>query len=231
MDEKQEFEMTEALKALRTNIMFSMNQREHKRIIYTSAVPMEGKTSTSVNFSVILAQTGAKVVLIDADMRKPSVHKILGIGKPERGLSNVLSDGKLENALIQSGYENLSVMLAGPQPPNPAELLGGKYIEVLFSYLEKRFDYIVIDTPPVNIITDALVLAEHNCSFVLVAHENFSDHREVRRALKSIELVNGDLIGAVLVNSNHAISSSRKGGDGYYYGYKRKKTGRKEKAC
>ena len=74
VDEKQEFEMTEALKALRTNIMFSMNQREHKRIIYTSAVPMEGKTSTSVNFSVILAQTGAKVVLIDADMRKPSVH-------------------------------------------------------------------------------------------------------------------------------------------------------------
>lgn len=82
-----------------------------------------------------------------------------------------------------------------------------------------------------GIITDALVLAEHNCSFVLVAHENFSDHREVRRALKSIELVNGDLIGAVLVNSNHAISSNRKGGDGYYYGYKRKKTGRKEKAC
>ena len=100
-DETQEFEMLEALRGLRTNIMFSMNQRKHKRIIYTSAVPMEGKTSTSIDFSIILARTGLKVVLIDADMRKPNVHKVLGIGKSKRGLSNALNDGCFENVLLQ----------------------------------------------------------------------------------------------------------------------------------
>ncbi len=218
---EKEFRTTEALKALRTNIIFSMNQREHKRLIFTSAVPMEGKTETAVNFSIILAQTGARVVLIDADMRKPNIHKMFRIKKGCRGLAEVLNENNVQDAVMQTKYENLFLLLAGEHlPPNPAELLGGRYIETMMKILEDNFDYIIIDTPPVNIITDALVLTKCFCSFIMVMREGYSDHKEVKKALKSLELVNADLIGAVLVGSGCMDVSSKNRYGKYHYEYK-----------
>ena len=219
VDPSKEFEFMEALKTFRTNVEFCLKQRENNRIVVTSAVPMEGKTAVSVNFAITLAQTGAKVVLIEGDMRKPSMHKVFGIERTDKGLSSILSEGSFEEAVRNTPYKNLCLILAGSKPPNPAELMGGKYMGPMLEMLEKKFDYIVIDTPPVNLITDALVIAKYKCSYILVARENYSDHREVKRTMRSLQLVGADIMGGVLVNSSHAISSTKKGGGYYYYGY------------
>ena len=219
IDVEKEFEATEAFKALRTNVVFSMNQRDHKRIFFTSSVPNEGKTSTICNFAIILAQTGAKVLLIDGDMRNPKVHRIFNHKKPKEGLSTVLSTGNLEGTIIKSKYENLYLMFAGMTPPNPTELLGGKYAEEVFNTLEDAYDYVLVDTPPINLITDALVLNKYNFSMVMVIRESYSDHREIQKALKSAELVGTDVIGTVLIGSTHALTAVKKDGYGYGYGY------------
>lgn len=219
VDPSKEFEFMEALKTLRTNVEFCLKQREKKRIVVTSAVPMEGKTAVSVNFAITLAQTGASVVLVEGDMRKPSMHRVFGVERTEKGMSSILSEGTFDGAIQYTPYKNLFLILAGSNPPNPAELLGGKYMGPMLEMLEKKFDYIVIDTPPVNLITDALVIAKYKCSYILVTRENYSDHREVKRTMRSLQLVGADIMGGVLVNSSHAISSVKKGGGYYYYGY------------
>ena len=224
IDTEREFEATEAYKSLRTNITFSMSQREHKRILFTSSVPMEGKTSTISNFAVILAQTGYKVLLIDADMRMSRLHQYFGVPKGQYGLSSVLSTGNFDKSIIESKYENLSLMLAGLTPPNPTELLEGKYTKAFFDKVEEYFDYILVDTPPINMMTDALILKKYDFSMVLVARESFSDHRNIQKAIKNIEMVGGDLIGMVLIGSQE-MSTNKKEGYGYgYYGYGAKKT-------
>ncbi len=212
-----EFEAVEAYKSLRTNITFSMSQREHKRILFTSAVPMEGKTSTICNFAVVLAQAGYKVLLIDGDMRQSRVHSYFKMAKGKHGLSSVLSTGKLENCSVDSGYPNLTLMFAGMTPPNPAELLEGKFAQQFFDGVEEYFDYVLVDTPPVGIMTDALILKKYDFSMVLVSRESYSDHRDVQAAIKAIQMVGGDLIGSVLIGSKSALASKK---DGYKYGYK-----------
>ncbi len=231
IDTEKEFEAGEAFKALRTNITFSMSQREHKRILFTSSVPAEGKTSTICNFAIVLAQTGSKVILIDGDMRNPKVHKIFGYHKTRKGLSTVLSTGSFEGSVVNSKYENLDLMFAGMTPPNPTELFEGKYAESFFDKLEQYYDYVLVDTPPVNLITDALVLNKYNFATIMVLREGYSDHREIQKAIKSIQLVGSDLIGAILIGSNHALTAVKKEGYGYgyrygygygnYYGYKK----------
>ena len=219
-----EFEVTEAFKSLRTNITFSMSQREHKRILFTSSVPMEGKTSTICSFAVILAQAGYKVLLIDGDMRASRVHHYFGSTKTKEGLSTVLSTGNIDKCIYKSQYPNLDLMFAGMTPPNPAELLEGKYTESFLEEMEKYYDYILLDTPPINLLTDALIMKKYYFSMVMVIRENYSDHRDVQKAMKAIELVGGDLIGSVLIGSKNAFISKKKDGYGYdygYYGYKR----------
>lgn len=219
---ERDFELREALKTLRTNIMFCISQREKRRILFTSAVPMEGKSSLIVDFAIVLAQTGAKFVLVDGDMRQPNVHRILKCPRKKRGLSSALAYREAEIEITETGYPNLSLLQAGAQPPNPTELLGGIYMEELLQRLETRFDYILLDTPPVNLVADALEASKYNFGIIMVIRENYSEHREFQEALKAVERVGGDLMGAVLVESKHAIQSGKSGYGYHGYGNKKK---------
>lgn len=219
VDMENEFEVVEAYKLLRTNITFSMSQREHKRILFTSSVPMEGKTTTICNFAVVLAQAGYRVLLIDGDMRNPRVHKNFGLTNTKHGFSSVLSTGVCDDSIVESKYKNLSLMFAGITPPNPTELLEGRYTAAFFDEVEKYFDYVLVDTPPITFMTDALILKKYDFSMVLVMREGYSDHREVQKSMKSIKMVGGDLIGSVLIGSKNAFVSAKKDKYGYNYRY------------
>jgi succinoglycan biosynthesis transport protein ExoP len=161
-------QMAESYRALRTSLLLSNLGAPPKVIMVTSALPQEGKTTTSINCAVVLAQKGIRVLLIDADLRRPSIHKTLGMG-PRSGLSNVLTgSATLENAIARSSIlPNLDILPAGTPPPNPAELLASTNMRDVLEQLRARYDHIVVDTPPTLSVTDAVVLSpradSHRC--------------------------------------------------------------------
>lgn len=211
VDDNENFLFVEAFKTLRTNLSFSLAARENHRLAVTSSLESEGKSVVSLNLSYVLSQTGKKVCLIDADMRSPKVHKYLGV-KNGPGLSGILSGQEsVENCIVKTPYENLFVIRAGLIPPNPAELLNSKFTDPFLKLLDEMFDYVVIDTPPINVVSDALVIASHNTGLLFVVRENASLHEEFKKSLRSIEMSNIDLIGVVI---NDAAVENKSGG--YY---------------
>ena len=208
LDSEKNFLFTEAFKTLRTNLSFCMSSRENHRIAVTSSLPSEGKSLVSINLAYVLAENGNKVCLVDADMRSPKVHKYLKI-KNDIGLSNLLSgQTELEKCLFRTKYENLYVIKAGALPPNPAELLNGKYMDALLESLEKIFDYVIMDTPPMNIVSDAMVGAD-------------SLHSEFKESLRNIEMANLDLLGVVVNDAALEPKGGRYGKYRRYGKYKR----------
>src|SRR5439155_10880764 len=148
--------VSEAYKALRTNLLFSSVDRELKTIVITSAVPNEGKSRTAANLAVVLAQAGHSTLLVDADFRRPSQHRVFGRVR-NIGLSNLIVQDIPESALLvpDEQVKDLVVLASGPTPPNPSELLGSAQMKAVLAKLRKNFDYVVLDTPPVNYVTDA----------------------------------------------------------------------------
>lgn len=221
LDAEKNFLFKEAFKTLRTNLSFCMSSRENRRIAVTSSLPSEGKSLVSINLAYVLAEAGNKVCLVDADMRSPKIHKYLKI-KNDIGLSNLLSgQSVLENCLFRTKYENLFVIKAGALPPNPAELLNGKYVDALFDSLEEKFDFIVIDTPPMNIVSDAMVVASHKAAILFVVRENDSLHSEFKESLRNIEMANLDLLGVVVNDAALEPKGGRYGKYRKYGKYKR----------
>ena len=150
---------TEAYRVLRTNIHYTTAEDELRSLMFTSAGPGEGKSTTSANTAIVMAQSGKKVVLVDCDLRKPSQHRVWQLERAS-GVTNVLVENwKIDDVLIPTKVPNLSVILSGPIPPNPAELLGtAKYVKFIES-LKERFDIVIIDAPPTIAVTDASVIA------------------------------------------------------------------------
>ena len=178
----------------------------------TSALPQEGKTTTSINTAVVLAQKGVRVLLIDADLRRPSIHKTLGMG-PHSGLSNVLTGStKLENAITSTTVlPNLFVLPAGTPPPNPAELLASANMRDVLSQLREQYDHIVIDTPPSLSVTDAVVLSPRADAVVLVIRSGQTTKQALRRSRDILTQVNAKVVGVLL----NAVDLSSP--DYYYY--------------
>src|SRR5579862_318353 len=161
-------EISEAYRTLRTSILLSTAGQPPQVLVFTSALPQDGKTMTSVNISLIMAKQGKRVLLVDADMRRPSVHKSFGI-RPPAGLSNVLSGGaKWQDAAQPTMEPNLTVLAAGPLPPHPSALLGSGMMQDLIRDWRKHFDHVIIDTPPVLSVTVAVLLAVQADSVTLV---------------------------------------------------------------
>jgi len=169
ISENSNFALSEAFKAIRTNLTFALpNHLKCKKIMFTSAYPSEGKTTVSSNTAITIAQTEAKVLLIDADLRKPKSHTKFGI-ENRVGLSNVLSGMvDVRDAITPSGRLNLWCMTAGVIPPNPAELLSSEKMRETLELLETMFDYIIIDTSPINLVSDALDISAMVDGVVLV---------------------------------------------------------------
>ncbi len=205
------FYVVEAYKAMRTNLIFSLSTSDKKIFAVSSANPGDGKSTTSANIAIALSQLSNKVILIDGDMRKPVQHKIFKT-KNVTGLSSVL--GKMNSTrecIRQSGVENLDIMTAGPQPPNPSELLASSQMEKLIAELSEKYDYIIIDTPPVNVVTDAMSIGKYVSGILLVMRYGGTTFDEASNAIRKIEFAEMNMLGFVL---NYV---QRRHGTGSYY--------------
>ena len=205
-------QMAESYRALRTSLLLTSLGAPPKTILITSALPREGKTTTSINTAIVLAQKGVRVLLVDADLRRPSIHKALGLG-PRTGLSNVLTGGAtLQQATVRSSLlPNLYVLPAGTPPPNPAELMASAQMASLLAELREQYDHIVVDTPPTLSVTDAVVLSTRADAVVLVIRSSQTTKPALRRSREILAQVNARVAGVLLnaVNLNSA--------DYYYY--------------
>ena len=205
-------QMAESYRALRTSLLLSSLGAPPKVIMITSALPQEGKTTTSINCAVVLAQKGIRVLLIDADLRRPSIHKTLGMG-PRSGLSNVLTgSATLQQAISRSPMlPNLAVLPAGTPPPNPAELLASTNMRDVLEELRGQYDHIVLDTPPTLSVTDAVVLSPRADAIVLVIRSGQTTKHALRRCRDILMQVNAKVSGVLL----NAVDLSSP--DYYYY--------------
>lgn len=222
-DKKMPFYITESYKTMRNNLIFSLSTAKQKVFAVSSATPGEGKSTTSANIAITLAQLGSRVILIDGDMRKPVQHVIFRL-KNKTGLSSAICNlNKLEECISKTGIENLDVMTAGPKPPNPSELLSSDQAAQIFRTLSDTYDYVIIDTPPTNVVSDAMCISESVAGCIFVLKYAATTYNDVDAALKNMELANMKLLGFVIndVRKAHNSASYYHYRKGYsdYYGY------------
>jgi non-specific protein-tyrosine kinase len=193
--------VSEAYRTLQTSIDFAGLDKPIKTLLVTSASPEEGKSSTLANLAVISAQEGRKVIVVDCDLRRPSLHSIFGLSNTE-GLTTALMDtDALKSPPLQSaGVDGLSVLTSGPIPPSPLELLGSQRFADLLAALADRADIVLVDAPPVVAVADAAVLASKVDAVLLVVQAGKAKRDYVERAKGVLEKANARIIGAALTN-------------------------------
>ena len=194
------FQVMEAYKMIRTNLLFALATTDSRVVIFSSAEPSAGKSTLSANLAIVMAQTGARVLLLDADMRKPSQHRNF---KKTRslGLSKVLGGlNTLDECIQHQVKPNVDLLTSGPTPPNPSELLGSTRMKELLDELQERYDYVFVDMPPLCVVADALVVAPNAAGMVLVARHNQTMYEEFGEALEKVEHSNTKLLGVVLTD-------------------------------
>lgn len=205
--------ISEAYKILRTNIEFTNLEEDTQTIMITSTRMREGKSTTSSNIAVAFSQSGKNVLLIDADMRKPTQHHIFGLSN-RLGLSSFLSNqNELEEIIQSTAVDNVNVIPSGPIPPNPSEMLASKRMTALIQMAKEQFDMVIIDTPPTLVVTDAQIVATKCDGVVLVIDSGNIKKTEAIKAKHKLEHVKARLLGVVLNN----VKRSRDDGNAYYY--------------
>jgi capsular exopolysaccharide synthesis family protein len=205
--------IAEAYRTLRTNIHFSKGDKEPKTIMFISAGPGEGKSTTAANTAVSLAQSGKRVIIVDCDLRKPVQHRIFG--KKNKGLTNILVEDFSINSMIQeTGIDNVNLLTSGPIPPNPSELLSSQKMQVILDTLQTQADYVIIDAPPVIAVTDACVLASKVDGIALVIGAGMVRPEMAQKAKDLLQKAKGHILGVILnrveIDEEHAF---------YYYYY------------
>ena len=213
----------EAYRSLRTNIQYSSFDNKYQTLVVTSANPGEGKTTVAGNLALALAQGESKVLLVDCDMRRPSVHKKFRISNTY-GISDLLVGNKKMESVAHKYNDNLTIVSSGKIPPNPAEMLGSKAMTAFLEEMKNYFDYIVLDTPPLQAVADAQVLSTKVDGSLIVVRAGVTKKDAVHNAVSIINKVNGNIIGTVL---NAADNSKDK--YYYYYGDEEGRTGRRTK--
>jgi capsular exopolysaccharide synthesis family protein len=202
--------VSEAYRTLRTNLDFSSLDKPIKTMLLTSAGPEEGKSTVLANLAVTTAQTGRKVILVDCDLRRPTLHSIFNL-KNDVGLTTmVVDDAAMESPPLQdTGVEGLQLVSSGPLPPNPSELLGSRRMEEIIAALLERADVVLFDAPPVVAVTDAAVLATKVDGVLLVINAGGTKRDYARAAKARLEKVNANLLGSVLNNVRFDVSLHR----------------------
>jgi protein-tyrosine kinase len=204
----------EAYRSLRTSIQFAGLDHKCRSIVVTSSSAGEGKSTTVANFGVVMAQTGARMCLVDSDLRRPTLHRIFGLSN-SRGLTTALLEGlPLKDIAQATLVPNLFVVTSGPLPPNPAELVGSNRMRESLETAVTDFDMVLLDSPPVVLVADAVALASFTDGVVLVVQTGKVSHEVIRRAAGNIQAVKGRILGVVM----NAVNLKR---DGYYYDYYR----------
>ncbi|MFJ7637351.1 CpsD/CapB family tyrosine-protein kinase [Peribacillus sp. NPDC097225] len=190
--------ISEQYRTIRTNIQFSTVDTKVRSILVTSSSPSEGKSTTVGNLAVVFAQQGKKVLLVDTDLRRPTMQFAFDITN-NTGLTNVLmKQTSLMEAVYRADEENLYVLPSGPIPPNPAELLASKAMDELVEQMYGEFDIVLFDSPPILAVTDAQILANRCDGTILVVRSAKSDKDEMRKAKELLDSVNANVLGAVL---------------------------------
>lgn len=205
--------VSEQYRTIRTNLQFAsaVDQKLHTLVV-TSSGPSEGKSTTSANLAVVFAKAGQKVLLVDADMRKPTVFKTFQLDNTF-GLSTILSTNKnLAQVVQKTMVKNLSVLTSGPKPPNPSELLGSKRMNQIITAMKQSYDFIIFDMPPVATVTDAQIMASKVEGTLLVVRENVTDKESLAKAQNLLNLVNARILGVV-----YNGTTQLKDQDYYYY--------------
>lgn len=196
---RSDFFIREAYKTLRTNVSFALGADDKSKVIVvTSSLQSEGKSITAVNLAISYAMTDRKVLVIDCDLRRPKIARLMQLNA-KVGLSNLLMDPKLKKeAIVPSGIDNLDVLLSGSIPPNPSELLGSPRMQELLQELRENYDYIFMDSPPINMVTDAVVLAPESDGVLFLVRANKSERGAVAHAVKQLEYSKTKILGFVL---------------------------------
>jgi len=210
------FAAREAFKRLRTNLMFSFTADDKCKIIgVTSSSRGEGKSTTSVNLALTLAEAGKQTLLIDADLRLPNIHKLLDL-KQSPGLSNFLIGACEGKELFQnSGIHNkLKVITAGDIPPNPTEMLASNRMKNTLDLISEKVDYVIIDLPPVDAVADALIISEIVTGMVVVVRQNYADKHNLDNTIRQLQYHNANILGLVMNCTDIGNKYYKKG---YYY--------------
>ncbi len=214
LSDKSKFAIVESYKLARTNIMFALSADDKKVFAVTSHSKGEGKSTVSANLAISFSKMEKRVLLIDCDLRRPNVHNIFN-QQNKSGLSNVI--GKMvtfDEAVCSDVLPNLDILTSGSIPPNPSELLASSKFINLIKRLEQEYDYIIFDTPPIGVVSDALLLKDLIAGFVLVIRESSTTHGDVKDLLASVKLADSKVLGLIKVGCD---TSKKKGGRGYYY--------------
>ena len=213
------FAYAEAYKTLRTNLSFASITKQYKKLIITSAIPNEGKSTVAVNLAFTLAESDAKVLLIDCDLRNPTLRRLLRVHPDYReGLTALLAGtASMEDCIFKYPKMKCDVILAGTTPPNPVELLSSPQMQELLDKLSDHYDYIICDTPPVSVVTDAAALSRFCDGVILVVRQKTSTREQVWAAKRNLDSVQANIIGTIL--SCYDMSEDTQAASPYYGGY------------
>lgn len=203
---------TEQFNTVRTNIEFSGVDHSYKSLLVTSSSASEGKSTISANLAVAFARQGKRVILVDADFRRPTINATFKINNP-RGVTNYLTSSNLTlpDIIYKTSVRNLCIIPSGPTPPNPSELIGSNKMKKMIATLNQNSDLVIYDAPPVLSVTDAQILSTKVDGTILVVRENKTEKQAVIDAINLINHVQGKIIGTVL----NDVSNTSSG----YYGY------------
>jgi len=204
--------VSEQFRTVRTNINFSMPDKDLKTLLFTSSTPGEGKSTSAANVAIVFAQDGKKVLLVDADMRKPTMHYTFHTTN-STGLSNLLTrKWELKDVVIETEIEGLHIVTCGPIPPNPAELLGSKTMDTLMEELIAGYDIVIFDAPPILSVTDAQILSNKCDGTILVLNSGSTEKASVVKAKEALVSSKANILGTLL--NNFVLEK-----DHYYYQY------------
>ncbi|MBA2712418.1 MAG: CpsD/CapB family tyrosine-protein kinase [Rubrobacteraceae bacterium] len=206
---------SEDYRTLRTSLLYALVDEPPKLIMVSSPGPMEGKSTTSANLGVVLAQANKSTLLVDCDLRKPIIHKIFGL-KNLWGIVNVLVGERSLEDVQQHPMEGLQVVTSGPLPPDPAALLSSRRFSNFLEEARQRFDYVLLDVPPTEIVSDPVTVAAQADGVLLVFDAQNTRKGAVRRSVRNLESVGATVLGTVMNN----VKASGRGYYGYSYGYK-----------
>lgn len=207
------FNVKEAYNSIRTNLLFIQQGEKCPVFVVTSPTANNGKTINAINLAVSFAQMGKRTLLIDSDMRNPTMHRMFSI-PVKNGLSEILA-GMTDNISVsKTGIENLSVLTAGKIPPNPAELLSSDRMDKLLDFVREHYDCVFIDTPPINIVTDSTLFAQKVTGYILIIKADTTNITDVKTTVSNLEQIEANILGFIL----NDINSDKK----KYYSYYRK---------
>ncbi len=213
------FAIVEGYKSARTSLVFSLVAENNQCAAVTSWSKGEGKSTATVNLAISFAKMGKKVLLIDTDLRRPNVHNLLKL-KNTVGLSEVIGQfADFEDVVNRSVVPCLDVLTAGTVPPNPSELIGSNAFRNFMTLAKNQYDYVILDTPPVGVVTDTLLLKDYVAGFVLIVREKVTTHGDIERAVQALKLADTKVLGFLKVGCSFQDRKKYKGKNYGYYKY------------